>query len=72
MKPKHGVTTYVDSIQSGFVVGAARVLKATEILCIKDGDILQLWIDLSSPYREWRKLPAFEEASALYNCTEIK
>lgn len=49
----------------------AAVWVATEILCVKDGTVLQLWVDQSSPRlegREWRPLPEFETASKNFNC----
>ena len=69
-------TPDANSISSGKVLTLGRVSqwRPTEVLCIKDGVLLQLWIDSYGLQmdREWRKLPSFEEASKAYSCTTIK
>lgn len=60
----HSLTGSVGSISRG------KVTAPTEVLCIKDGEILQLWHERGQD-REWRLLPSFEEASKAYKCTEI-
>ena len=45
--------------------------KATEILCVHKGVVMQMWVDMASPNfkeREWRQLPDSIEAAAEYKC----
>ena len=69
-------TLDTNSISSGKVSTLGRVSqwRPTEVLCIKDGVLLQLWVDRYGfrEDREWRKLPSFEEASKTYFCTTIQ
>lgn len=55
-------------------IGRVSQWRPTDVLCIKDGIILQLWVDSYGfrEDREWRKLPSFEEASKTYSCTTIQ
>lgn len=58
----------VTSVPTTYVmdVGRAYCVEPSSILCTRNGEILQLWYERGTQYKEWRALPTFEEASKTY------
>lgn len=50
------------------------VLEPSQIFCVKDGIIMQLWYAMYSndlAHREWRPLQDFAKASVQYECQKV-
>lgn len=51
----------------GSQIGRIRFFQPTSALCIKDGQVLQLWSEYHDPRNgEWRPLLSFDEAQRQY------
>lgn len=52
-------------------IASAEVWESKPILCLKDGQLLQLFVRRNDFVREWRPVLSFEAASVLYDCSIV-
>lgn len=66
--PKKEPNVWLTNNKNGFLIKPVVIIQPSSHFCYKGRDLYQLWYDMNSSYKEWRKIPDSTEKEIISMC----